>query len=98
MVVRCRRQRIMEKSLHTPGYRRFCELLRQVREERGLTQIDLADRLGEGQDFVSKCERGVRRLDVVELRQWCHALGTPFTDFMHLLDAELPSLPKRRRR
>ena len=88
----------MEKSLHTPGYRRFCELLREVREEVGMTQVDLGERLGEGQDFVSKCERGVRRIDVVELRQWCHALGVPLDAFIVRLDAELPSLPKRRRR
>ena len=79
----------MQKSLHTPGYRKFRELLRAARDDAGMTQEQLAKKLGEGQDFVSKCERGVRRLDVVELRQWCRALGIPFTSFVEQLDGKL---------
>ena len=39
-----------------------------------MTQIDMADRLAETQSFVSKCERGERRIDVAELRAFCRAL------------------------
>ena len=51
----------MQKSLHTPGYRLFCKILRETRMDAEVSQTELAKRLGVGQDFVSKCERGVRR-------------------------------------
>ncbi|WP_424217994.1 helix-turn-helix domain-containing protein [Thauera humireducens] len=40
-----------------------------------LTQVELASRLNATQTFISKCERGERRLDIVELKQWCEAIG-----------------------
>ncbi len=51
-------------------------LLRQVRLEAGLRQEDVAARLGLPQSFVSKYESGERRLDVLELRRVCLAIGT----------------------
>lgn len=39
--------------------------------------------------LVSKVERGVRRLDMVELRLWLQALGASFPDFCQRLDARL---------
>ncbi|HMD75760.1 MAG TPA: helix-turn-helix transcriptional regulator [Terracidiphilus sp.] len=47
----------------------------QARKSAGLTQVGLADRLGRPQSFVSKYERGERRLDVIEFCEVCHALG-----------------------
>lgn len=88
----------MQKSLHTTSYAQFRELLKTLREEAGLTQIELAERLNVGQDFISKTERGVRRLDVVELRLYCHGLGVPFTVVTERLDRELPRVTKPRRR
>ena len=85
----------MQKSLHTPGYRLFCKLLRESRQDAEVSQTELARRLGVGQDFVSKCERGVRRLDAVELREWCFALGIPLSEFIDELDHKLPKLKHR---
>jgi transcriptional regulator with XRE-family HTH domain len=72
----------MEKSIHSQEYVQFLQLLRAVREESGFTQADVASRLGATQSFVSKCERGERRLDVVELRAWCAALEIPLLKFL----------------
>lgn len=72
----------MEKSIYSEQYAQFIQLLRTVREESGLTQGDIASRLGETQSFVSKCERGERRLDVVELCAWCAALEIPLLKFV----------------
>lgn len=66
----------MDKSIHTREYALFLELLRRTREQAGLTQIAVAERLDVAQSFISKCERGERRLDIVELRQWCRAIDT----------------------
>ena len=40
-----------------------------------MTQVELADLLGRPQSFVSKYERGERRLDVVEFLEIADALG-----------------------
>jgi transcriptional regulator with XRE-family HTH domain len=45
-----------------------------ARKSACLTQVGLADRLGRPQSFVSKYERGERRLDVIEFCEVCHAL------------------------
>lgn len=42
--------------------------LRRARLDAGLTQVEVARRLGRSQSFVTKAETGERRLDVVELR------------------------------
>lgn len=79
----------MRKSIHSPEYSRFLDLLKEARGKAGMTQTELADRLGMTQSDISKCERGERRLDVVELWRWCKALGTPFQAFARLLDRDL---------
>lgn len=58
------------------------ELLRQVRIEAGLRQVDLAKKLRQPQSFVSKYESGERRLDLLELRQVCSAAGTSLQEFV----------------
>jgi transcriptional regulator with XRE-family HTH domain len=68
--------------------------LRSARKLQGLTQIDLAARLKETQSFVSKCERGERRLDVVELRSFCTAIGLPLASFIRQLEKALDK-PRR---
>jgi len=72
----------MEKTVHSEEYARFLQVLRAAREQSGLTQEDVALKLDTTQSFVSKCERGERRLDVVELRAWCSALGINMQDFI----------------
>lgn len=68
----------MDKSIHSNDYAIFLQLLRSAREQVGLTQEEIAIKLNETQSFVSKCERGERRLDIVEIRLWCLALGISF--------------------
>ena len=57
------------------AYRKFRELLVEVRKAAGLTQAELSQRLNRPQSFVSKYERGERRLDVVEFSEVARALG-----------------------
>lgn len=44
-----------------------------------MTQVDLAKRLGRPQSFISKYEKGERRLDVIEFISICDALGVEAT-------------------
>ena len=65
----------MQKSLYSRQHQRLCELLTQARLAAGLTQVDVARRLGKPQSFVSKYEGGERRLDVIEFLAIAHAIG-----------------------
>lgn len=76
----------MEKSVISRDYSLFLKYLKDARKKAGLTQEQLAYLLGETQSFVSKCERGERRLDIVEVRAFCNALGVPFPSFATQLD------------
>lgn len=64
-------------------------LLRSIRTGAGLTQTDVARRLKQPQSFVSKYESGERRLDVLELREVCRAIGVPLPEFIKSLEQTL---------
>jgi len=65
-------------------------LLRQIRLDAKLRQVDLAERLGQPQSFVSKYESGERRLDILELRSVCKVVGISLEDFVAKLEERLP--------
>ena len=83
----------MLKTLHTSQNEVFLLLLRRSRQGKRLRQTDLAVRIGRGQSMVSKIERGVRRLDVIELRAWLTALEVDFLAFMAELSRNLDTVP-----
>lgn len=72
----------MEKSIYSAEYQQLCTLLRQLRLDAGLTQVQVAERLDVPQSFVSKYESGERRLDVIELRHVAEAIGTTLQDLV----------------
>lgn len=84
---------------YSADYAVFLRLLREARESAGVTQEELAKRLRMTQSAVSKCERGDRRLDVIELRLWCATLGLSLREFAAELDRALgrPAGPPSRR-
>ena len=63
--------------------------LRRLRTEEGLTQHQLAARLGRLQSYVSKYELGERRLDMLEVREICRALGKTLEQFARNLERAL---------
>ena len=65
-------------------------LLRQIRLDAKLRQVDLAERLRQPQSFVSKYESGERRLDILELRSVCKAVGISLQQFVARLEQRLP--------
>lgn len=79
----------MEKSIYSREYSLVIEQLRKARESNSLTQSQVAERLGQTQSFVSKVERGERRLDVVELRAFCSALGISLSKFVDSIESVL---------
>lgn len=79
----------MPKSIHRPEYQILRELIREERTQAGITQTDLSNQLGRSQSFVSDVERGVRRLDVLELRDVCQILGRDFLEVAAELEARI---------
>ncbi len=79
----------MSKFTGTSEQQRLQELLRQIRMDAGLKQTDLAERLGQSQSFVSKYESGERRLDLLELRQICEALGMSLLEFVRKFESSI---------
>ena len=65
----------MPKSVFTDAYASFLEVLIAARKGAGVTQIELGERLGKPQTFVSRFERGARRLDVIEVYAIARALN-----------------------
>lgn len=88
----------MKKSIHRREYEAMLRLLREARREAGMTQVELSEALGVRQSFVSDVERGVRRLDVIELRDFCRTLGRDLGAFLAVLEAEIGSGPAKRPR
>ena len=64
----------MTRSAFTRKYAQFRRLLAEARRAKGLTQVELAKKLGRPQSFVSKFECGERRLDVIEFLEVARAL------------------------
>ena len=54
------------KSTDRSDYKKFLQNLLNARKHSGLDQVEVAMRLGKTQSYISKCETGSRRLDVVE--------------------------------
>jgi transcriptional regulator with XRE-family HTH domain len=87
----------MRTPLHSDKYRLFLEELNVLRADAGISQTELAERMNVGQDLISRCEAGRRRVDVFELALWTHACGTTLEAFVKKFDEriqrnQLPSL------
>ncbi len=72
----------MPQSTHNSDYQLLLAVLKAARKRAGVSQVDLASRLGNTQTFVSKCERGERRIDAVELVEFAEALGIAPQDLL----------------
>jgi len=81
----------LEKSVYRDENLVLLRLLKQCRVEAGLTQAEFAQALDRPQSFASDIERGLRRIDLVQLRDICHALGLGLVDFVQRFEAELSS-------
>jgi transcriptional regulator with XRE-family HTH domain len=81
----------MRSPLHNEKYVFLLEALQELRKRKGWNQRELAAALGIGQDIVSRCESGKRRVDVFELALWCQACGTTLEKFVKGLDIRIRS-------
>jgi transcriptional regulator with XRE-family HTH domain len=85
---------VLRKSIYTAEYKLMLDALRRVREVAGVTQAELAKRLGITQSALSKWERGERRMDIIEVRNYCLALEIDFLAFIKDIERHLVELEK----
>ena len=75
----------LTKSIFSNEYDEFRRLLVEARKTAGLTQDELARQLSRTQSYVSKYERGERRLDLIEFLELARVLKFDPHQFIDLL-------------
>lgn len=79
----------MPKSLYRMETRVLLDVLKELRSEAGLTQAQCSKELGRPQSFMSDVERGVRRMDLVQMRDLCNVFGVGLRTLVRRFEAEL---------
>ena len=79
----------MKRSIKEIQQERLLALLKSIRQDYDIRQVELAEKLGVPQSFVSKYESGDRRLDILELKQVCDAIGISLEEFVRKLEENL---------
>ena len=82
----------MAGTVHSDSYRGFLKALVAQRGKAGISQAQLATRLGKPASFVGKYELGERRLDIIELMVILRELDTGFSDFWADAGVEIPKV------
>lgn len=84
----------MKKTIHAKEYHIVISLLRELREQKQLTQQGLADKIGSDQTFISKIEIGERRVDIIELKYICDALEIELVEFVNQVEIKIMNKKK----
>ncbi len=79
----------MDKKIYRLRYKKFADLLKNERTCRHVTQEEMASRLGLTQTQISKIEKGHRRIDIIELIEYCKVSGISLTKFVKNLKFRL---------
>lgn len=83
----------MSRSLQSPAYKELRRLLIEARTAAGLTQTQVAERLGRPQSFISKWEGAERHLDVTEFLALCEAIGASAVAVLAEVQSLAPPTP-----
>lgn len=72
----------MSKSTQTKEYAIFIDRLKKARLEAGLTQVQVAKKIGRPQSHISNIEAGQQRVDVVEIKRFAKIYGKSIDYFL----------------
>lgn len=75
------------KQNYEKRYQILLAKLRQAREAAGLSQEEAGKFLGRNQSYISRCESGERRLDVIELLEFAELYNVAATTLLSFEDA-----------
>lgn len=84
----------MPSTLSSDAYRKCVDEIVAARKEAGLTQVQLSERLGKPQQFVSRYENYERRIDIVELVVIARALRADPTVLFNKILQKVPTTTK----
>lgn len=84
------------KSTHTPEHDALVAMLKDARAKAGISQERLATLVGRDQSIVSRWETGELRLDLVQLRDFCLAVGISLTEFVAAFEEKVKKTSSRR--
>ena len=73
---------LMTKSIFTSEYKKVIQQLRKARNEINFTQADIAKKLKKPQSYISKIERGERRIDIAEISILAKIYKKPLSYFI----------------
>jgi transcriptional regulator with XRE-family HTH domain len=73
---------VLRNEEHADRYRDLLVTLKTARLQAGLSQSEVAERLSKPQSYISKCESGERRIDVIELLELASIYGKPLSFFL----------------
>ena len=72
----------MSKSIYSKDYRNVIEKLKKARLDAALKQSEVAQKLKKPQSYISKIERGERRIDIAELKELAKIYKKDITYFI----------------
>lgn len=75
-------------SIHDPRYIGMIQCLISIREERNITQVEVASSLKKHQSYVAKVENFDRRIDIIELNDWLKVLNIKLSEFVKISNIE----------
>jgi transcriptional regulator with XRE-family HTH domain len=79
----------MEKTIHSDAYKELREWLVQLRNNKNLSQRQLASLLDVPYSWVGKVEQGERRLDLIEYIRVCRVLDADPNDGLQIVLANI---------
>ena len=79
----------MTKAIYRREHVIFLQMLKRMRVASGMTQAQCSAALGRPQSFISDVERGVRRLDLIQLRDLCQVLNSDLISFTNSFEQAL---------
>jgi transcriptional regulator with XRE-family HTH domain len=80
----------MPKSVFTGAHVHLVEVLTTARRDSGLTQAELAGRIGKDQSYISIIEGSQRRVDVLEFYALARAMGRDPVELFRIVVDRLP--------
>lgn len=86
------------RQLGTPRHEELRRILVERRQRAGLTQTEVAETIGRPQRYISRVERGLHRVTVVELLELAEALGFDASAVVRRLTRRPPGTPPARSR
>ena len=72
----------MNGHIYSKEYQKIVKRLKKARQEVGLKQKEVADKLKKPQSYISKIESGEKRLDVIELKRFAGIYKKPSSYFL----------------